>query len=62
MSKTKTVVCSDPEMDRKWQAEADARLLMSASEVLKDKDRLSAAKKYAKKQMQELQSLLKDEE
>ena len=62
MSKKYETVCSDPGMDKRWQAESDLRLLKDAAEVMKDKARLKAAIEMAKKQKVALEELLEHRE
>ena len=45
--------------DKKWQAEDDARTLMRAEEIKRDKARINAAQAQAKKQMEELAKVIK---
>ena len=45
----KDVMATAPMVDKKWQAESDARTLMDAKVILKDKKRLTAAQSAAKK-------------
>ena len=45
---------SDKEMEKKWQAEDDARTLARANEILSDPKRLEAAKATSKDQLDKL--------
>lgn len=43
--------------EKRWRAEDDARTLMRAAEIQKDKARLKAAKDWAKQQLAGIQSV-----
>ncbi len=59
-SATKKTIPSPMGRDEaKWRAEDDARTLMRAEEVKRDKARLNAAQAQAKKQMEELSRVVK---
>lgn len=45
--------------EAKWRAEDDARILMRAEEVRRDKARLATAQAQAKRQMEELAKVVK---
>jgi hypothetical protein len=46
-----------PAVDKSWQAEEDARTLMRANEIRKDKARTRAAVAWAKKKMDDMKSV-----
>lgn len=54
MSASKGMV---PMIDRNWQAEDDLRTLVRACEIRKDKDRFAAARKLARKQVDDLKKI-----
>lgn len=55
---SKSIPMTEAEMERKWRAEEDARVLKRAMEIQKDKTRQKEAKKLIAEELKTLQNLV----
>ena len=58
--KSKVSTANEPESMDKWRAESDARTLVEAAEIKKDKERYAAAIKYSQTIMQKHKGIAQD--
>lgn len=60
MGKNVSTLGGSDKQEKEWQAEDDARTLLRAEEIRRDKARLNAAKQWAQKRLTELNKITKE--